>query len=106
MDYPKLALLSASTPQREHGIVPVRATNGKLMVRRFYSADKMNFDLQHWLLDTEYVTLEAHYQAHKTLSFNFYWPEMGQTYVCVYASAPLPTRADGRVLVSVRLMEV
>ena len=105
MDYPKLPLLATSVPQRESGIVPVRATNGKLMVRRFYSADKLNFDLSHWLLDAEYTALEAHYQAHKTLSFSFFWPELGQTYTCVYASAPLPTKSDGRWMVSVRLME-
>ena len=92
--------------QREAGIVPTRATNGVLKVRRIYSADKRSFVATHWLSDTDKATLEAHYSAHRAVSFSMAWPHDGASYTVVYAGAPQYELRDGFVVATVPLLEV
>lgn len=106
--YPTLMLINSSAARREAGIVADRASNGRLRARRRYTTEKWEFDLTHWLTQAEKDLHEAHYQANKTGSFEFTWPDDGITRTCSYVSAPLPTTAQqpGHYVVSVKLMEV
>lgn len=106
--YPTLTLLNSSTPRRDAGLQPRRASNGRLRMRRLYTTEKMEFDLTHWLTSAERDQLEAHYQANKDASFAFTWPTDGVMRTCMYGSAPLVTEGGGATkwLVSVKLMEV
>jgi glycine/D-amino acid oxidase-like deaminating enzyme len=106
MDYPSLPLLASSTLRREAGISAARATNGRLLRRRLWPQDKHEFELTHWLTEAQAAALEAHYQAHRDLSFAFVWPDDGMVRTVGYTQAPLPTRAEGYVLVVVKLAEV
>lgn len=106
--YPTLTLLNSSTPRRDAGLQPRRASNGRLRMRRLYTTEKMEFDLTHWLTTAERDQLEAHYQANKDGSFAFTWSLDGVTRTCMYGSAPLYTEGPGtfRWLAAVKLMEV
>jgi hypothetical protein len=106
MSYPNLPIMRASSTSREGGLVPVRATNGVLKVRRLYSAEKMSFNLVHWLSDAQKATLEAAYVANRTANCTLLWPEDGVTYTVRFASAPLHVRQPGYWVSTVRLEEV
>jgi len=92
--------------QRDAGIVPTRATNGVLKVRRSYSADKRSFLATHWLNSTDKAALETHYSTHRTANFSMFWPHDGGTYTVVYAGAPQYELRDGFVVATVQLLEI
>lgn len=105
--YPSFPMQREGTAwQREAGIVPTRATNGVLKVRRSYSADKRSFVAIHWLNDTDKAALESHYASHRTVSFSMTWPHDGGTYTVVYAGAPQYELRDGFTVATVPLLEV
>ena len=106
MAYPRLTLLNSSAPRRDAGLVQRRASNGALKMQRFFTTEKMEFDLNHWLTKAEKDQLEAHYQANKDASFDFFWPTDGVTRTCVYTSPPLYTDGAGRFYAAVKLAEV
>ena len=85
----------------------MRATNGALRLRRLWSAEKLDFVVEHApLTDAERSTLEAHYQANRDASFAIVWPEDGQTYTVAYAAPPQYLRNIGWWQARVRLMQV
>ena len=61
-----------------------RATNGKARGLARWDAKVRAFELDFAVLsDAEKAALEAHYDAHRTLAFDFVWRD-GQTYLVVY----------------------
>lgn len=63
-----------------------RATNGAARVLSRQDAKKKAFDLEFDLLqDAEKASLEAHYDAHRTIAFDFTWRD-GVTYSVVYGA--------------------
>jgi hypothetical protein len=106
VSYPALRILRTSTPERAGGQEAARATNGRLRLRRLWSAEKTDFGLEHALTDDERTTLEAHYQANKDASFSFTWPEDGSTYTVAYGAAPRYQRQLGWWTAQVTLLEV
>ncbi|MBK7082348.1 MAG: hypothetical protein IPH55_17025 [Betaproteobacteria bacterium] len=81
MAYPTLPLQRTSKPIRRDGRDEQRAVGGTTYVRNFYTADKVDWELRHKALTaSELATLEAHYAANATATFDFYWPLDGVTY--------------------------
>lgn len=83
-----------STPSRVDGFVALRATNGKLKVRKLMSGEKNEWEVAHDLTGAQRTTLEAFYQANKYLTFDFTWPGVG-TFTCKFMSAPVYTDMPG-----------
>lgn len=87
------------TDQRE----VVTATNGARRGRSYQAAKTRAFDLDFKLLsDADKATLEAHYDAHRTLTFDFTWRD-GATYTVIYGDKDIDfgtrsaTRWSGKI---------
>lgn len=107
MTYPtNLPIMDASKAERLGGFEPRRASNGVLKVRRLFSAEKINFSIEHWLTTAQKDSLEAIYQANKTLNVSLTWPEDGLVYTVRFAAAPQYRREPGYWVANVLLMEV
>ena len=91
---------------REGGFQPVRATNGALKVRKLYSTEKKQWDIEHWLTDAQKATLETFYQANKVLNITVTTPDDGATYTARFATAPTYTAQVSYWVTTVKLMEV
>lgn len=79
--YPTLAIHRDSKRLVRDGREEARADNGDTYVRRFYAADRYDFELRHpKLTSSEMATLLAFYGAHLADTFDLVWPEDGTTY--------------------------
>jgi hypothetical protein len=86
--YPStLTVLAEYEETRIDGFVGLRATNGKLKVRKLMDGEKQEWTILHNLTSADRTTLENFYQANKYLSFDFTFPGVG-TYTCKFLSAP------------------
>lgn len=105
--YPStLPILRTSATQRDGGFDAARATNGALRVRQRFSAEKLDFTIEHMLSTADKNTLEAFYQANKLLNVSLVWPEDGFTYTVRFVGAPTHYRSPGWWVCRVRLSEV
>jgi hypothetical protein len=81
MAYPTLPLHPESKRIVRDGREEQLAVGGQTYVRRFYSADKFDFELRHVALTSAQVaTLQAFYDANPSGTFDFTWPVDGVTY--------------------------
>lgn len=103
--YPSYPLQRDTSTEREGGQDAQRATNGALRLRVRYAADRSTFSLVHLLSLAEKTALEAHYQANKTASFAFVWPEDRVTYTVLYGAAPVYVRGASSWTARVKLLE-
>lgn len=106
-DFPRLNyMLDDSSCESLAGYEPVRATNGKLYVRRMFTSDERNFSLSFLLNSAGISSLRTHYTGHKDASFAFFWPGDNTTYTVSYVSPPQESRiGPGHWRVRVQLME-
>jgi hypothetical protein len=104
--YPNYPLQRETSTERDGGQDARRATNGALRLRVRYAADRSTFSLVHLLTYDEKTALEAHYQANKTASFAFVWPEDRATYTVVYGAAPVYVRGASSWTARVKLLQV
>ncbi len=103
--YPSYPLQRDTSTEREGGQDAQRATNGALRLRLRYATDRNTFNLVHLLTHDEKTALEAHYQANKTTSFSFVWPEDRLVYTVFYGAAPVYTRSASSWTARVKLLE-
>jgi hypothetical protein len=105
--YPKLPILDTSRISVMDGIVPVRASNGSLKVRKLFSSDKAEFTVEHLLTKADWDTLKAFYDANYNLDVTFNWPGRTTTYTVRFVTAPQPDGSAWRMFrVRVQLAEV
>lgn len=104
--YPLLPLQRDTSTERDGGQDARRATNGALRLRLRYPVERNTFNLVHLLTPAEKDALEAHYQANKTASFSFVWPEDRATYTVVYGAAPVYVRGASSWTARVKLLQV
>jgi hypothetical protein len=79
--YPSLRIHPDSRRIVRDGRDEQQATNGTTYVRKFYSADRYDFELRHEALTAaDVTTLEAFYTANANATFDLVWPEDGLTY--------------------------
>ena len=79
--YPTLSIHQDSKRITRDGRDEALAENGDTYVRRFYSADKYDFEIRHPKLSAaDVATLEAFYTANAAGTFDLVWPEDGVTY--------------------------
>ena len=105
MAYPTLAIHKDSKRIVRDGRAEDLSVSGVARVRNFQSADKYDFELHHpSLTSSDVTTLKNHYDANRTASFDFTWPEDGVTYTGLrYGKGGLrtqwvsPTRRDAWV---------
>jgi len=104
--YPTLPWMRDGTKiDRQGGFEPVRASNGALKVRRLYSGEPHDFDIEHWLSDAQKSTLESFYGTNKLLDVTLTNPEDGASYTVRFAAAPVYEWHPGYWRTRVRLME-
>ncbi len=105
--YPTLGWVrEGTTVTREAGLVPVRATNGLLKVRRLFTADKLAWQIEHRLTAAQRSTLESFYTANQLLTIDVTAPDTGVTSQARFAAAPQFERHGGAWIATVRLLEV
>lgn len=92
--YPSLPITYESEEDRIDGFVALRATNGKLKVRKLMAGEKNEWTIQHNLTSAQRTTLENFYQANKLLTFDFTFPNIG-TFTCKFMTAPKYKSMDG-----------
>jgi hypothetical protein len=81
MAYPVLPLHPESKRVVRDGRDETQAVGGATYVRRFYTADRFDFELRHVALTTAQIaTLQAFYDANMATTFDFVWPVDGVTY--------------------------
>lgn len=79
--YPNLPIDKDTDPIVRDGRDESRADNGDTYVRRFYTADKYDFEIRHPnLTDAQWATLQAFYAANPSGTFDLLWPGDGVTY--------------------------
>ena len=87
MTYPVMAQDYQSKEVRLNGRQVVRATNGSVKVRSFYTTEKKTFTIVHPnITDAEKATFEAFYAANLLNSFAFTWAADGVTYTCLFGA--------------------
>ena len=91
---------------REGGLVPVRATNGTLKVRRLFSAEKLAWQIEHRLTSAERTTLETFYATNRVLTIQVTAPDTGVTSQARFAAAPEYELRGAYWVATVRLLEV
>jgi hypothetical protein len=81
-NYPNLPILrSGSNPQRSDGRDESLAVGGAKYVRSFYDTDRIDFQFEHRALTAaQWASLLSHYNANRTTTFSFFWPQDGATY--------------------------
>jgi hypothetical protein len=104
--YPTLNAQRSSATVRNGGQEAARATNGTLKMRRLYTAEKMNFTVDHWLTDAQKSTLESFYQTNRDLDVSFTWAEDAATYTVRFSEPPQYLRMPGWWQARVSLLEV
>lgn len=81
MAYPSLPLHPDSKRIVRDGRAEDLSVNGATRVRRFYTADKFDFELRHVALTSAQVaTLQSFYDSNMAATFDFVWPVDGATY--------------------------
>lgn len=81
MAYPSLPLHSESKRVVRDGREESLSVSGATRIRRFYTADKFDFELRHGALTAAQVaTLQSFYNSNMATTFDFLWPEDGLTY--------------------------
>jgi hypothetical protein len=69
------------------------AVGGATRVRRFYSADRYDFELRHGALNaTQMTALTDFYAANAGAAFDFVWPEDGVTYSVRFGAGGIATK--------------
>lgn len=87
-DFPSVSPDYSSTEQWRDPLLLDVSRSGAAKGRRLQPAKKRFFTLNFRVLsNTNKGTLETHYDAHRTLTFNFTWPDGGGPYVVLYANA-------------------
>lgn len=103
--YPAFFHLANSLAVPDSGIEPERATNGTLVMRRLWAADKTSFDIGHVLSAAQKATLDAFYAANKDLDVTYVWPK-GGTFTVRFTGPPRYTPRGVHFEARVRLQEV
>jgi hypothetical protein len=104
--YPSFMTLNDSTLTTQSGIDPARATNGRLALRRLWSADKSAFDIGHVLTAVQKTTLDSFYGTNKDLDVTYKWPPTGATYTVRFVDPPQYVPRGAIYETRVRLLEV
>lgn len=106
--YPSLPIHPDSRRITRDGRDESLADNGDTYIRRFYAADKFDFELRHPALSaTDMTTLTTFYNTNAGGTFDLLWPEDGVTYTNLrFGKNALRTQwvAFGRRDVFVRLV--
>lgn len=87
--YPSFLTLAESTATPANGLEPDRATNGRMALRRMWTADKMRFAIGHVLSAAQKTTLDTFYATNKDLDNTYKWPGTGVTYTVRFTQAPV-----------------
>lgn len=105
-DYPAFRQTRDSTATREGGQEVSRATNGRLHVRRMWTADKATFEVGHVLTPAERDQLQAFYLANQDQEVTFRSAADGVAYTVRFVSPPRYVPRLLRVEARVALAEV
>jgi hypothetical protein len=105
--YPKFLILDTSRISVLDGLIPVRASNGSLKLRKMFSSDKAEFTIDHLLDKTDWDTLKSFYDSNYNLDVTFNWPGRSTAYTVRFTSAPQPDGSAWHMFrVHVQLAEV
>jgi len=104
--YPSFMTLNDSTLTTQSGIDPARATNGRLALRRLWSADKATANIGHLLTAAQKTTLDSFHGTNKDLDVTYKWPPTGATYTMRFVDPPQYTPRGAFYEARVRLLEV
>lgn len=104
--YPRFSTVDTSTCTVAGGHDAQRATNGALRLRRYWTEDKREFDLQHVLTAGEQATLAAFYAANKDLDVDYVSPWDRATYAVRFVAPPQFTPRGFYFEARVRLQQV
>lgn len=89
MAYPSFAQHVGSDVRYLSDRVVTRDTGGGARASSFYDAVKRQFTIRHRLSAADLATLEAHWEANQTASFDFTWAGDSQTYTVIYGARGL-----------------
>jgi hypothetical protein len=104
--YPSFPQLIGSVEEWVDDVVLDRAVGGGVKSRSFFSAKKRRFLLKHTLDSTDRGTLQTFYDTNRALAITLVWAGNGQTYTCLFESAPKIEYLNGILAnIEVRLAE-
>jgi hypothetical protein len=93
MAYPDLPIHPDSRRLVRDGRDETQAVNGATYVRRFYTADRYDFELVHPALTaTQMTSLTDFYAANLGVTFSFVWPEDKATYTVRFGRGGIDTK--------------
>lgn len=107
-NYPNLPILDSSRITVMDGVIPVRASNGALKVRKLFTTDKAEFAIEHLLTKADWDTLKTFYDNNLAADVTFTWPgRPSSAYTVRFVGAPQPEGSQWRMFrVRVALAEV
>lgn len=82
-----------------------RSVNGVVKGRSFYTVKKRVWTIEHIMNNTDRLTLEAFYDANRTIPFIFLWMGNNTSYTALFARAPQLKYKGAMANVEVQIVE-
>ena len=86
--FPDLLQLVGSSVNEDDGFQISRAVSGRPKIRSYFTQMVRKFNIRFELDDTDKVTLEDFYLAHKMVAFYFLWKADQITYIVQFTESP------------------